>query len=389
MSQSPLPARTTRILSPGLAAVAFILVAVLFANGLPRLSTLMGAEAASARTIVPPSQTEILHTLVQRPEAGKPGVCDARSLFAPRADAWRCTVEGTTFDPCFETHRSGAATTEANAGDAGAIVCGAEPLSGAPGFFVRGALPPALPTSTTPPIGASALESLTYQIDLIGAPVTLTRGQFYVPWVEQTNGSVLVGLSELRAGGDLDGDGDEDQAVLLVADAADDRMFIFLGAVLNENGVARASATLPLGDRVKVDNLEIARGQILVTMTTHTGDDPACCPTLDALYPYVLTGDRLMQVVDGWRLELAGGVQCVPVQSQAGGGGMGFAYQCSDGAWLRSGLQTGQVWYGTPAGATIVPMQAVAASPTAGDTTSAGATAAALRSQIPVVRVWQ
>ncbi|MGL4650425.1 MAG: hypothetical protein ACRC1H_13540, partial [Caldilineaceae bacterium] len=325
-----------------------------------------------------------------QPLATRPGSCDARSLFAPRADAWRCTVEGTVFDPCFELH----------AGGAGAIVCGAEPLSGALGFAVGGALPPALPTSAAAPIDPSSLDSLTYAIDLLPTPVTLSRGQFYVPWVDQTGGSLLVGLSELRAEGDLDGDGDADQAALLVADAADDRMFIYLGAIINEPAGPRASATLALGDRVKVDNLEIANGQIIVTMTTHTGDDPACCPTLDVNYHYVLAGDWLRQVADGWRLELAGGNQCLPVQSQAAGGGMQFSYQCSDGTWLRSGLIPGKVWGAVPAGgrseepanagAATVTAIGTGAAPAAGVSGGTPATVSGADSgTVPVVRVWQ
>ncbi len=368
--------RATRVVWPGLLALALIVVAVLLANGLPRLANLVAARRAPAGVVAAPAQTEIVYVSPALPPTSKPGACSAGSLFSPRADAWRCTVQSAIFDPCFETAAPVAASVVITPGvpqpaATGAIVCGAEPLSGAPGFVVRDALPPADTASTTPAINASTLESIAYRIDLLGAPVTLTRGQFYVPWVESTQGSLLVGLSELRAAGDLDGDGDEDQAVLLVADAADDRMFIYVGAVVNDDGVPRASATLRLGDRVKVDNLEVENGQIVVTLTTHTSDDPACCPTLDAEYHYVLAGDALTQIVDGWRLELAGGVQCQPVEAQAAGGGVGFAYQCSDGSWLNRGLLPGQVWQALAAGSS-----------------SAGSVNAEPR-WVPVVRVWQ
>lgn len=370
--------RTTRVIWPGLIALILIVIAVLLANGLPRLAQLVAARGATAGVAATPAQTEIIYVSPQLPATTRAGTCTAGSLIVPRADAWRCTVAGTVYDPCFETASASATapmTGAASSAAGGGIVCGAEPLSGAPGFAVRDALPvepvaAGAPAASAPAIDVAQLESIAYNIDLLGGPVTLTRGQYYVPWVEQTQGSLLVGLSELRAAGDLDGDGDEDQAVMLVADAADDRMFIYLGAVLNEGGQPRVSATLPLGDRVKVDNLQVKNGQIVVTLTTHTADDPACCPTLDAEYHYILAGDALTQIVDGWRLELAGGVQCQPVESPAAGGGTIVAYQCSDGSWLQRGLIPGQVWQAIPAG-----LQSEAGVP--------------LSALVPVVRVWQ
>jgi hypothetical protein len=399
MNQRPLQARTTRVLSPGLLAVALILVTVLVVNGMPRLLELAGGSRAASGEVVAPAQTELVFVNATVPQASRPGTCAERSLFAPRDDAWRCVVGGATFDPCFEAlPATGAAATAQPA-----IVCGAEPLSGATGFVVRGALPPTRPNDAGARIPPATLESLTYSIDLVPAPVTLTRGQFYLPWVDATGGSVLVGLSELRAEGDLDRDGDIDLAVLLVADAADDRMFIYLGAVINENGSAVATATIPLGDRIKVDNIEIRNGQIIANMTTHTGDDPDCCPTLDVEYHYTLAGDRLNQVTDGWRLEMAGGSQCLPVQSQTAGGGMPFAYQCSDGTWLRNGLRPGQVWHAVPAGALRAGGQEGAAgasvasgaaeaqgafSTGAGAGTPTGAAQPPLE-LVPIVRIWQ
>jgi hypothetical protein len=98
--------------------------------------------------------------------------------------------------------------------------------------------------------------------------------------------------------------------------------------------------------------MRIENGQIVVHMTTHASDDPACCPTLDVVWRYNLQGNRLVQAVDGWRLELPGGVSCVPVQAtqQSSESAMPFVYQCSNGAWLRNGLFPGALWYAEYAG---------------------------------------
>ncbi len=265
------------------------------------------------------------------------GACSEHSAFVPRADAWACTVGDQTYDPCFEVESLDAPS---------AIVCGADSLSGAPGFVVAGAQPPATPVDASQ-IDPATFASLRVTIDLIGSPVTLVNGQFYAPNVERTNGSVLVAQSGLRADGDLDADGDADAAGLLVADAGDGRMFMYLYAVRNDNGNPVFAGSVELGDRVKVDALDISDGQIRVAMTTHTGEDPACCPTLDVTYAYnLMDGARLAQYVNGWRLELQGGTQCRPVAPQATTTAAApSAYQCSDGTWLRDGLIPGRVWY--------------------------------------------
>jgi hypothetical protein len=105
-------------------------------------------------------------------------------------------------------------------------------------------------------------------------------------------------------------------------------------------------------------------------MTTHAPEDPECCPTLDVTYLYNLDGDQPRQYLDGWRLELAEGVQCVPVQArQAANAEMPFAYQCSNGAWLRNRLHPGKIWYGEP-----VASQGQAADPS---------------TFVPIERIWQ
>jgi len=112
-------------------------------------------------------------------------------------------------------------------------------------------------------------------------------------------------------------------------------------------------------------------------------------------YPYVLVGGSLYHVADGWRLELAGGVQCRPVQAQAtASGGAGFSYQCSDGKWLKRGLRPGQVWYAEAAAASAGGASGGGAS---GSSASGGGASGSSASGggaeapafLPVVRIWQ
>lgn len=353
--------RGKRRLTPTLLIISAIVTVALLASLVPRVVALFSISPASADVFDPPARTELVRAVTARPTLENAGACTAHSSFVPRADAWACTADALLYDPCFEARDPDKPT---------AIVCGAEADSGATGFAIKDAIPPGV-LADAAQIDPAALASLSVTIDLIGAPVTLVNGQFYAPNVERTGGSVLVAQSGLRAGGDLDGDGDPDIAGLLVADAGDGRMFIYLYVVRNDNGAPFFAASTELGDRVKVDALDIDHGQILVAMTTHTGEDPACCPTLDVAYAYNLVdGARIVQYVDGWRLELQGGVQCMPVPAQANPVANPFAYQCSNGSWLHHGLIPGRVWFGRLLA-------------------SADDYAAANSAFVPIVRIWQ
>jgi hypothetical protein len=48
-----------------------------------------------------------------------------------------------------------------------------------------------------------------------------------------------------------------------------------------------------LGDRVQVEALTIASGEIQVEMLTHAPDDPLCCPSQDSLSIFSLEGSEL------------------------------------------------------------------------------------------------
>jgi hypothetical protein len=359
---------------PFLGIVVAVVALALLLNGWPFVVSLVGFSTASAIDPGPPSRTELVRLEPAHAPASKPGVCAGPSSFVPRSDAWHCEVEGMVHDPCFEAHEPNQPAR---------IVCGADPLAGVAGFTVESATAPArAPSSRVDP---ATLSDLYYLIDRIGTPVKLVKGQYYAPYVESIGQGMLVALSGMRASGDLDGDGDDDTAVLLVADAGDDRMFIYLGAVINEGGQPSRTTTTELGDRVKVDHLAIRGGQIVVSLTTHDGDDPQCCPTLNAVWSYTLMGETLYRYVDGWRLELPGGIQCVPVQAAqavealgvAEGNAMPFAYQCGDGTWLRNGLRPGQVWYAERAAQPYT---------TVGDSVRPGQARSPF---VPIVRLWQ
>ena len=93
--------RTTRVIWPGLLALILIVLAVLLANGLPQLARLVASRGSTAGVADAPAQTDIVYVSPQLPAGSRAGSCTPGSLYVPRADAWRCTVAGTVYDPCF------------------------------------------------------------------------------------------------------------------------------------------------------------------------------------------------------------------------------------------------------------------------------------------------
>jgi heat shock protein HslJ len=151
----------------------------------------------------------------------------------------------------------------------------------------------------TPESGASltaeALGNTVYQSEWPEDGVAqLTDGEYRKPIVEGSATELIIQLAEM-AFGDLDGDGVEDAAVILVTDPGGSGTFYDLAAVLNRNGEPEHVATASLGDRAKIRAFSTEAGQVIIEMVTHGPDDPMCCPTQIVRNTYTLEGDALVE----------------------------------------------------------------------------------------------
>jgi heat shock protein HslJ/membrane-bound inhibitor of C-type lysozyme len=111
--------------------------------------------------------------------------------------------------------------------------------------------------------------------------VTLTDGLYEgEPFVE---GGVARPRVEFIDGspvfGDLNGDGVDDAAVLLVESSGGSGVFTYVGAQLNQDGEPVDAGTVWLGDRTQVATFAIANGEVVVDIVTQGPEDPQCCPT--------------------------------------------------------------------------------------------------------------
>lgn len=135
------------------------------------------------------------------------------------------------------------------------------------------------------PLTESALRNLEYQ-GIYEEPVILEDGEYAgEPFMEGGASRPMVTLQSSTTG-DLDQDRVTDGAVVLAENLGGSGTFIYLAAVVNREAGPRNLSTLLLGDRIRVQSLQIDDGLIRVAAVAHGPQDPLCCPsqTVERLY---------------------------------------------------------------------------------------------------------
>ncbi len=156
--------------------------------------------------------------------------------------------------------------------------------------YYRGECAPASAQALTP----AMLKNAVYHSDFVSAgEVQLVDGVFSEPIMEGSATKITIQLADMTFG-DLNNDGVEDAAVILVSDPGGSGTFYELAAVLNQNGHPRHITSFALGDRVQVQQFNIRDGEIVVQMLTQGQDDPMCCPTQLVRNHYRLQEDTLI-----------------------------------------------------------------------------------------------
>lgn len=163
-----------------------------------------------------------------------------------------------------------------------------------------------IPTSagTAAPAGAGGARLSLDQLKnasyggIYDQPVTLVDGYYEgEPFVEGgASRPTATFVDGLVAYGDLNGDGMEDAAVLLAESSGGSGTFIYVAAVVNQDGQPVNAGTAPVGDRPQLKSLASQNGQIVMEIVTQGPDDPMCCPTLKVRKTYSLQDGQLVEV---------------------------------------------------------------------------------------------
>lgn len=134
--------------------------------------------------------------------------------------------------------------------------------------------------------------ALTYRSAwLESGEVTLAQGMFRQPAAPGSAAELTVRLGDWRAYGRVNGR--QTGAVVLVTQAGGTGTFYDLALLTAKGGGWVNSDVVPLGDRVDVHALEIRDDWVVVTLTAHGPEDPACCPTRRVERSFTVQGGKL------------------------------------------------------------------------------------------------
>ena len=112
----------------------------------------------------------------------------------------------------------------------------------------------------------------TYIID--GNPVTLVNGSAEVSAAPGSASTVKTMIFGRPMIGDLNKDGVQDAALLLVQDPGGSGTFYYIAAALNEGNVAKGTNAILLGDRIAPQTLELRNGQVIVNYAIRKPGEP-------------------------------------------------------------------------------------------------------------------
>lgn len=130
------------------------------------------------------------------------------------------------------------------------------------------------PAETIAGIDEAALASVTLTTDLVPAgEVTLKDGAFEVEAAPGSASKIQFSLAE-TAFGDLDGDGADDAAVIVVSDGGGSGTFYDLHIILATADGPRDLGASPIGDRIVITGVAIDGNEVVVDYLDRAPDAP-------------------------------------------------------------------------------------------------------------------
>jgi hypothetical protein len=182
------------------------------------------------------------------------------------------------------------------------LACTLQPATSTPAIIVVTTFPdtplPPAPTDTPIPTASSGLtmdmlRNGTYHVPVYDRTITLVDGAY-------SNGSTTdpysVRMLDVIAMGDLNGDGADDAAIILVENTGGTGQFESLVAVLDSGGFPVQAGQVQLGDRVRINTMTIDAGAITLDMFVQGPNDGMCCPSQPETQTYRMLADTLWMI---------------------------------------------------------------------------------------------
>lgn len=96
--------------------------------------------------------------------------------------------------------------------------------------------------------------------------------------------------------GDLNSDGEEDAVVILVSNFGGSGVFVELAVMINDKGNPLYLDSEILGDRIIINSITIESSEIILDIVIQGPDDALCCPTLEKIVRYKISGNKLVEI---------------------------------------------------------------------------------------------
>ncbi len=154
---------------------------------------------------------------------------------------------------------------------------------------------------TLPPDAASIIKKLQNASYVLSRETISPKAQFKDGYYEEdffdTENKVTVKLDTHNFVGDLNLDGINDAVTILKGTNGGDGEYLFLAALLNNGEELKSLEARLIGDRVKIESLEIKSGYIILEYLTHKfHEDKSIEPTDKILKVYEVKDDYLVEI---------------------------------------------------------------------------------------------
>ena len=112
----------------------------------------------------------------------------------------------------------------------------------------------------------------TYVVD--GQSIKLTNGGASMEVAPGSAAKITTMVFGTPVGGDLNGDGKEDAAVVLVQNPGGSGTFYYVAAAINRGNATQGTNAISFGDRVAPQTLEINNGKIIMNYADRKPGEP-------------------------------------------------------------------------------------------------------------------